>query len=450
MSARARQKPPSLGATLGAGGREGNVGGPQVGATHHLERWIMALTDTAIRNAKPREKPYKMGDALGLFLLVQPSGGKLWRLKYRVDGREKKIGFGTYPEVGLAEARKRRDEARELFAAGKDPGREKQRQKVRARELAGDTFSLIAAEYCAKRKRDGHKPWAPATASRNEYLLSLLFNSIGRMPIGEIEPADVLAAVRKIERKGNLESAKRTLQQIGAVLRYAVATARLASDPTRDLRGALTAPKVTHYGAITDASHVGALLRAIDGYEGMGMTKMALQLAPHVFVRPGELRHAEWVEIDLEAAVWTIPAEKTKMRKPHHVPLSQQVIELLREVQGLTGPTGYVFPSIRTRARPMSENTINSGLRRLGYASDEMTAHGFRAMASTLLNESGKWSSDAIERALAHGDADKVRAAYHRGVHWKERVTMAQWWSDYLDALRKGADVLPFPEKGTA
>ena len=400
----------------------------------------MALTDTAIRNAKPREKPYKMGDSAGLFLLVQPSGGKLWRLKYRIDGREKKIGFGTYPEVGLADARRRRDEARELCAAGKDPSREKQRQKVKARALAGDTFSLIAAEYCEKRKRDGHKPWAPATAKRCEYLLSLLSGSIGRMSIGEIEPVDVLEAVRKIERKGNLESAKRTLQLISAVLRYAVATARLASDPTRDLRGALTAPKVTHYGAITDALRVGALLRAIDGYEGMGMTKLALLLAPHVFVRPGELRHAEWAEFDLDAAVWAIPAEKTKMRKPHHVPLSRQAVELLREMNGLTGPTGYVFPSVRTRARPMSENTINGGLRRLGYASDEMTAHGFRAMASTLLNESGKWSSDAIERALAHGDSDKVRAAYHRGTHWKERVDMAQWWSDYLDSLRMGAE----------
>jgi integrase len=407
----------------------------------------MALADTNIRNAKARPKPYKLGDSLGLFLLVQPSGGKLWRLKYRVDGREKKMGFGTYPEVSLADARRRRDEARELIAAGKDPSREKQRDKVRERELAGDTFSLITTEYCAKRKRDGHKPWAPATASRSEYLLSLLSGSIGQMPIGQIEPADVLAAVRKIERKGNLESAKRTLQLAGAVFRYAVATARLASDPTRDLRGALTSPKVTHYGAITDASRVGELLRAIDGYVGFGSARLAMQLAPHVFVRPGELRHADWGEIDLEKAVWIIPAEKTKMRKAHQVPLSTQALELFREAYGLTGPTGFVFPSVRTRARPMSENTINAGLRRLGYASNEMTAHGFRAMASTLLNESGKWSSDAIERALAHGDSDKVRAAYHRGAHWNERVEMAQWWSDYLNILRKGADILPFHER---
>ena len=403
----------------------------------------MALTDVAIRGAKPRDKPYKLADASGLFLLVQPSGGKLWRLKYRIDGREKKVGFGTYPEVSLGDARKRRDEAREMIAAGKDPSREKQRAKARARLDAGNTFTAIANEYCAKRKRDGEKAWAPTTATRSEYLLSLLNGSIGRLPINEIEPADVLGAIRTIESKGNLESARRTLQLASAVFRYAVATARLASDPTRDLRGALTAPTVTHYGAVTDASRLGELLRAIDGYEGQGFVKAAMQIAPHVFVRPGELRHAEWSEIDLEGTLWIIPAEKMKMRKPHHVPLSRQAVAQFRAMHEVTGPTGYVFPSIRTRTRPMSDNTINAALRRMGYGSDEMTAHGFRAMASTLLNESGKWHPDAVERALAHKDSDKVRAAYHRGAHWDERVRMAQWWSDHLDTLRKGADVAP-------
>ena len=235
----------------------------------------------------------------------------------------------------------------------------------------------------------------------------------------------MLIAVRKIERKGQLESARRTLQLAGAVFRYAVATARLASDPTRDLRGALTAPTVTHYGAIIDPMRVGELLRAIDGYEGHPNTKLAMQLAPHVFVRPGELRHAEWNEFDLDGALWTIPAGKTKMRKDHLVPLSTQSIAILEDLRTLTGPAGYVFLSIRSRKRPMSDNTINAGLRRLGYSTDEMTAHGFRAMASTLLNESGKWHPDAIERALAHGDSDRIRAAYHRGAHWKERVAMA-------------------------
>ncbi|MBF5089835.1 DUF4102 domain-containing protein [Novosphingobium sp. NBM11] len=407
----------------------------------------MALTDVAIRNAKPREKPYKLGDSLGLFLLVQPSGGKLWRLKYRVDGKEKKLAIGSYPEVGLADARRRRDEARELLSIGKDPSREKKRSKVRAQVQAETTFSAIAAEYCEKRRRDGQKAWAASTATRCEYLLSLLNGSIGKLPITDIEPSDVLVAVRRIESKGKLESARRTLQLASSVFRYAVATARLSSDPTRDLRGALTAPTVTHYGAIIEPVQVGELLRAIDGYEGQPLTKLAMQLAPHVFVRPGELRHAEWAEFDLEGALWTIPASKTKMRKDHLVPLSRQALAVLADARALTGTDGYVFPSIRSHKRPMSDNTINAGLRRLGYATDEMTAHGFRAMASTLLNESGKWHPDAIERALAHGDSDKVRAAYHRGAHWKERVAMAQWWSDYLDQLREGAQIL-HPEFG--
>jgi integrase len=414
-----------------------------LGATSWERTEGHAATDVAIRNAKPRDKPYKVGDTLGLFLLVQPSGGKLWRVKYRIDGKEKKLAIGIYPQVGLAEARRRRDAARELVAAGKDPGREKQREKVRSRIQAETTFDAIAAEFCQKRRRDGQKAWAVSTATRSEYLLSLLKGSIGKLPITDIEPADVLIAVRKIERKGQLESARRTLQLAGAVFRYAVATARLPSDPTRDLRGALTAPTVTHYGAIIDPARVGELLRAIDGYEGQPITKLAMQLAPHVFVRPGELRHAEWNEFDFEGALWTIPAGKTKMRKDHLVPLSRQSIAILEDLRTLTGPDGYVFPSIRSHKRPMSDNTINAGLRRLGYSTDEMTAHGFRAMASTLLNESGKWHPDAIERALAHGDSDRIRAAYHRGAHWKERVAMAQWWSDHLDQLRKGAEVVP-------
>lgn len=407
----------------------------------------MALTDVAVRNAKPGEKPVKLSDGEGMFLLVTPAGGKLWRLKYRVGGREKLLAMGAYPEVSLAEARNRRRDARELIASGKDPSREKQRAKRRAHMDAGNTFAAITAEYCAKRKRDGEGGWSPATAKRSEYLLSLLDPAIGKLPIAEIEPADILAAIRRIEAKGNLESARRTLQLASMVFRYAVATARLRSDPTRDLRGALTAPKVTHYGAVTDAKGAGELLRAIDGYEGQGLVKLALKFAPHVFVRPGELRHAEWCEIDFDAALWIIPEGKTKMRKAHHVPLSSQAIAILREVHSATGPSGYVFPSIRSRARPMSDNTLNAALRRLGYSSEEMTAHGFRAMASTLLNESGKWHPDAIERALAHGDSDKVRAAYHRGAHWNERVEMAQWWSDYLDQLRKGAEIIAIPSR---
>jgi integrase len=333
----------------------------------------MALTDVGIRKAKAGPKAYKMSDSSGLFLLVEPTGGKLWRMKYRIDGREKKLAIGRYPEIGLAEARRRRDAAREQLAQGKDPSREKQREKVRAKLGSENTFASLAAEFCEKRKHDGSRAWAPATARRCEYLLSVLNSSIGNIPIADIEPADILTAVRRIESKGKLESAKRTLQLAGSVFRYAVATARLKSDPTRDLRGALMNPTVTHYGAVLDPPGAGELLRAIDGYEGQPITKLAMQLAPHVFVRPGELRHAEWNEIDFDGALWTIPASKTKMRKDHLVPLSRQALAILEEAHRLTGPAGYVFPSVRTRRRPMSDNTINAGLRRLGYTTDEMT-----------------------------------------------------------------------------
>lgn len=405
----------------------------------------MALTELAIRNAKPRDKAYKLSDAGGLFLSVTPAGGKLWRVKFRVGGKEKLLSLGGWPDVSLAVARKERDKAREALATGMDPAREKQLAKHRAKVSAGNTFGEIAQELIDKRRREG---MSENTAEKSEYYISRMGTAIVRLPIADITTPEVLVVLRRIEATGNYETARRVLQLAGRVFRYAVATARLASDPTRDLRGALTAPQPKHYGAITDAKRAGELLRAIDAYEGMGITKLAMQLSPHVFVRPGELRHAEWAEIDLMAGLWTIPAEKMKMRRAHLVPLSIQSVELFRELMPITGPVGYVFPSIRTRTRPMSENTVNAGLRRLGYTGDEMTAHGFRAMASTLLNESGNWSPDAIERALAHGDDDRVRAAYHRGAHWKERIAMAQWWSDYLDQLRTGAEIVPFPDRG--
>ncbi|MDE2561907.1 MAG: tyrosine-type recombinase/integrase [Sphingomonadales bacterium] len=404
----------------------------------------MALSDVAIRSAKPRAKEYKLSDGGGLYMLVTPAGGKLWRLKFRVDGREKKLAIGAYPAIGLSDARKRRDDARELIATGADPSREKQQAKHRAKVSAANTFGEVASEFLDKRKREG---LSTSTFEKSEYYISRMGSVFGRMPIADIAVPDLLAVLRRIEATGNYETARRVLQLAGRVFRYAVATARLASDPSRDLRGALTAPQPTHYGAIIDAKRAGELLRAIEGYEGHLLTRIAMQLSANVFVRPGELRHAEWSEIDLDAGVWIIPAGKMKMRKPHQVPLSRQSVELFGALHGITGPSGYAFPSIRSRTRPMSENTINAGLRRLGFAGDEMTAHGFRAMASTLLNESGKWNPDAIERALAHGDDDKVRAAYHRGAHWKERVQMAQWWSDYLDTLRKGADIVPFPDR---
>jgi integrase len=400
----------------------------------------MALTDTAIRNAKPGAKPIKLADEKGLFLLIQPSGGKLWRLKYRFAGKEKKLALGRYPDVGLKDARERCGEARKLIAAGTDPAQTKRTDRLAAKLNVATTFKAVADEYIEKAEREGR---AEATVGKARWLLSLLEPALGSRPIADIPPVELLAVLKKIEAPGHLETARRMRSFAGRVFRYAVATARATSDPAAALKGALTVPVARHHGAILEPKAVGELLRAIDGYEGQPLTKIALQLAPHVFVRPGEMRRAEWSEFDLEAAVWRISGDKMKSRLPHSVPLSRQALSLLGSARELSGQHRYVFSSLYPGTRPMSENTINAALRRLGFTGGEMTAHGFRAMASTLLNESGKWHPDAIERALAHKDADSVRAAYHRGAHWSERVQMAQWWSDHLDTLRHGAEVVP-------
>lgn len=393
----------------------------------------MPLNDVAIRATKPRPKPIKLSDERGLILLVQPSGGKPWRLKYRIAGKEKKLSLGRYPDVALRDARERGAEARKLIAAGIDSSEKKRVNRLDATLKAATTIKAVAEEYIGKSEREGR---AAVTVSKARWMLSLLEPGLGSRPVDEISPAELLAALKKVETRGHLETARRMRSFASRVFRYAVSTARAAADPAAALRGALVAPKATHHAAILDAKGVGALLRAIDGYDGEPMTQLALRLAPHVFVRLGELRQAEWSEVDLEAGVWKIAATKMKMRQPHIVPLSRQSIEVMSAAQALTGRHRYVFASLYPGDRPMSENTINAALRRLGYAGDEMTAHGFRAMASTLLNESGKWNPDAIERALAHKAADALRGAYHRGAHWAERVEMAQWWSDYLDTLR--------------
>lgn len=408
----------------------------------------MALTVTAIKAAKPKAKPYKLADEKGLSLIVSPSGGMLWRWKYRVDGIgadgqpkrvEKVLALGAYPDVGLQAARERRDAARQQLANGIDPAEKKQRDKRAAKIGAANTFHAVATNFIEKCRRDG---LADTTLRKRQWTLGLVTRAIGNRPIAEIKPIEILDAVRPYEAAKNHEKARRTLEFVGAVFRYGVANQLVGADPTRDLRGALSSRKPKHLAAILDPKRVGELLRAIDGYEGQGITHVALQLSPHVFVRPGELRKAEWQEIDFEAAVWKIDASKMKRRQEHAVPLSKQALALLREAHALTGDGQFVFPSVRTPRRPMSENTINGALRRLGFTGDEMTAHGFRAMANTLLNESGKWQPDAIERALAHKDRDQVRAAYHRGAHWAERVAMAQWWSEYLDTLKNGAIIL--------
>lgn len=399
----------------------------------------MALSDAAIRAAKPAIGQYKLHDEGGLFVIVRPSGGKLWRLKYRHLGKEQQLSLGRYPDVGLKEARERRDQARKVVAGGGNPALEKKRAAIAASVGAANTFKAVADELIDKRSREGLKG---ITTDKAKWLLALLAPDLGLRPIAEIEPFELLDVLKRVELSGRHETAKRLLSFSGRVFRYAVATTRAPRNIAADLQGALIAPKVKHHAAIIDPKGVGALLRAIEGFEGSPVTHWALRLAPHVFVRPGELRMAEWSEIDLEAAVWRIPASRMKMQREHAVPLSAQASASLKEAQQLTGRGRYVFPSIRTPLRPMSENTLNAALRRLGYSGDEMTSHGFRSTASTLLNESGKWSVDAIERALAHGDPNNVRAAYHRGAHWDERVRMAKWWSDYLDRLREGGKVL--------
>ena len=394
----------------------------------------MPLTDIAIRALVHSDKPIKKTDEKGLFLLLQPSGGKLWRFKYRHGGKEKKLSLGRYPEISLKEARRRRDEARHALAMGRDPGEEKKQQALTAALNASNSFEAVGNEYLDKMGRDGREA---VTINKSRWLLGLFSPSVATRPIADITPAELLKALQVIEAKGHFETARRMRSLASRVFRYGVATSRATADPTALLRGALVVPKVKHHAAVVDPKGVGRLLNAMDEFDGYPLTKLALQLTPHVFVRPGELRQAEWSEVDLNAAVWTIPAAKMKMRQPHLVPLSRQAVDILRSASVLGSRQKFVFSSLHTGARPMSENTINTALRRLGYSGGEMTAHGFRAMASTLLNESRLWSPDAIERALAHDSSSTVRGTYHRGQHWEERVKMAQWWSDYLDELKR-------------
>jgi integrase len=399
------------------------------------------LTDTAVRNAKPREKPYKLSDSGALYLLISPGGSKLWRFKYRVEGKEKLLALGAYPEIPLKHARDRRDEARRLLANGVDPGVKRQVEKA----AAGDTFEAIAREWFAKFSVN----WAASHSEKVIRRLELdLFPWLGTRPIREITPPELLTCLRRIEGRGAFDTAHRAHQNCGQVFRYAVATGRAERDASADLRGALAPVKGGHFASITEPTKIAALLRAIDGYDGSQVVRTALRFAPLTFVRPGELRQAEWVEIDLDAADWRIPGSRMKSRAPHLVPLSRQASELLRELQPLTGRGRYVFPAATSNSRPMSENTINAALRRLGYGSTEMTAHGFRSMASTLLNEQG-WNRDAIERQLAHGERNPVRAAYNYAEHLAERRNMMQSWADYLDTLRAGALVVSFGRRAS-
>jgi integrase len=405
----------------------------------------MPLTDTAVRSAKPREKPFKLFDGGGLHLLVNPAGGKWWRWKYRFGGKAKLLSFGVYPDVSLKAARDKRDAARKQLAAGIDPGQARKAEKVA--QAGAESFEAIAREWHAK--------FAPGwVASHGDRILRRLevdvFPWLGKRPIAELEAPDILAALRRIESRGAVETAHRAMQNCGQVFRYAVATGRAKRDPIGDLRGALPPPKEKHHASIIEPKRIAELLRAIDAYQGYFATKCALRLAPLVFVRPGELRKAQWPEINLEKAEWRIPGERMKMREQHIVPLSKQSVEILQEMEPLTNreilakPNAplYVFPSPRTRERPMSENAILAALRRMGYPKEEMTGHGFRSMASTLLHEQG-WNHQAIERQLAHAERNAVSAAYNFAEHLPERRKMMQAWADYLDGLKAGAEVIP-------
>lgn len=400
----------------------------------------MALTTAQIRALKSNEKPFKVADGKGLYIEVFPNGSKLWRWKYRYGGKEKRLALGSFPEVGVAEARRKRDDERAKLHLGVDPALERKRARLAAKSGASNTFADVANEYINKMEAEGR---AAATLNKAKWFLSLLQPAIGVMPIGEIDAPLLLAPLKRLEDKGNLETAKKVLSFAGRVFRYAIATGRAKANPADHLKGALTAPKAKHFAAILEPARLGDLLRAIDAYTGSLVTRRALQIAPHVFLRPGELRQGRWDEVDLDAAIWTIPAERMKGRHTHTFPLSRQVVDLLRQLQSETGPDGFMFPTAHDPRRPMSENTLNQAFRRMGFSKDEVSAHGFRATASSLLNETGEWNPDAIERALAHKGSDAVRAAYHRGQHWAERVQMAQWWSDYLDGLKDTNNVIP-------
>jgi len=396
------------------------------------------LTDMQVRNAKPGPKPYKLADGGALYVEVATTGAKYWRWKYRHAGREKRLAFGVYPTVSLADARTARDRARRLLSDGKDPSRERQAEKWEAKQAGANTFETVTREWLELQRGK----IAPTTYDKAlKHFELYAFPRLGNRPIAAIDSHEMLEMLRRVEKRGIHETVHRVKQRCGQVFRYAIATRRAQHDPTAALRGAL-APAVTrHYATITDPSRIGGLLRSIDGYAGQQITQAALRLAPLVFVRPGELRHAEWTEFDLEQAEWRIPAGRMKMGEEHVVPLPRQAVSIFAELQPITGRGRYVFPSIRSAARPMSENTVNAALRRLGYTTEEMTGHGFRAMASSRLNEMG-FPPDVIERQLAHAERNRVRAAYNRASYLPERRRMMQHWADYLDALRDDENVV--------
>lgn len=392
----------------------------------------MALTDFAVRNAKPREKPYKLGDGGGLYLLIQPNGTKLWRCKYRFAAKEKLLSYGQYPAVSIAEARVMRDEARKLIATGTDPAVKKRLDRITATTAAGNTFGVLAAENLAHMAADGA---AESTIAQSRWYLEDLCAPLAKRPIADITSAEVLDLLRQVERSGRRETARKLRGAIGRVFRLAIVTLRAENDPTVALRGALRPPIVAGRAAILDERKFGALLCAIDEYDGWPTLSAALRFLALTCVRPGEVRGAVRSEFDLDAKVWRIPAARMKMRQPHEVPLSKQALVVLDEIWPLSERAQLVFPSIRSAHRPLSENAFNSALRRMGYTKEEVTAHGFRATASTVLNGRG-YDPDVIEAVLAHQDRNTVRRTYNRATYWDQRVKLMQEWADLLDEFR--------------
>ena len=394
------------------------------------------LTAIQIKNASPKEKDYKLFDGGGLFLLVRKDGSKYWRQKYRFGGKEKQLAIGVYPDVQLKEARERHDNAKRQLRDNIDPSAAKQAQKRAQAESSANSFEAIGIEWYQKTQHE----WSDNHKTKVEWMLTKnLYPWIGNRPILEITAPELLKTLRRIESRGALETAKRTKQVAGKVFRYAIATGRAEREPSQDLKDALAKPVKKHLAAVTDPKKVGTLLLALDGYEGTLPVKTALKLAPLLFVRPGELRHAEWSEIDLEAAEWVIPAHKMKTKAEHLVPLCKQAIEALLELHPLTGRSQYVFPSARSPRRPMSNNAVLAAMRRMGIDKDEMSGHGFRAMARTILDEKLKFRPDIIEHQLAHAVKDPNGRAYNRTSFIEERTEMMQRWADYLDSLREQA-----------
>jgi integrase len=397
----------------------------------------MPLTDTTVKNAKPDAKPAKLFDERGLFLLVTPTGAKWWRFRYRFEGKEKLLSLGVYPDVGLKDARTRRDDARKLLANGVDPGENRKAVKAAKRHRAANSFEVVAREWCTQQAVG----WAEHHGDRIIRRFERdVFPWIGGRPIADVTAPEILATMRRIESRGALETAHRALGNCGQVFRFAVATGRALRDPTGDLRGALPPVKAEHFSAVTEPKQVAELLRTLDGYQGTFTVKCALRLAPLVFVRPGELRRAEWAAIDLDAAEWRYIVTKTDTA--HIVPLATQAVAILRELKALTGTGRYVFPGARTNGRPMSDNAILAAMRRMGVGKDEMSGHGFRAMARTVLDEVLGVRVDLIEHQLAHAVKDPNGRAYNRTAHLSERRKMMQTWADYLDKLKVGAEVI--------